>query len=147
MIERTTLPGINAFLNGCSGILLVLGYLAIRAGKQERHKALMLGATAMSGLFLASYLTHHAMFGSTKLEAQGWIRPVYFTILLTHTLLAAVNLPLVLTALWRALKGQMEAHKAIARWTLGIWLYVSVTGVLVYLILYQLYPPAVLSGG
>lgn len=141
-LERTTLPAVNAVLNSTAAVLLLSGYVAIKSGKESLHKALMIATTLVSALFLSSYLTHHSMFGSTKFTGQGWIRPVYFSILLSHTLLAIVMLPMVLMTFYRAFKNQREEHRKIARWTFPIWLYVSVTGVLVYMLLYQLYPAA-----
>ena len=145
-LDRAFLPMVNAGLNSTAFLLLIAGAFAIRARKTELHKGLMLAATAVSALFLACYLTHHARFGSTKFTAEGWIRPVYYTILLTHSVLAALNLPMILKTLWHALRGELDRHRAIARWTLGIWLYVSFTGVLVYLLLYRIYPSAELGG-
>jgi uncharacterized membrane protein YozB (DUF420 family) len=134
------LPALNAALNATSAILLILGYLFIRRRKVGGHKGCMLSALVTSSLFLVSYLTLRYYTGMTRFTGQGWIRPVYFTILISHTILAAAIVPLALVTLFRGLKGRLEAHVRIARWTLPLWLYVSVTGVLVYWILYQLYP-------
>ncbi len=138
MITIEILPTINATLNGISAILLSLGYLFIRRGNRQVHKRLMIAAFAVSALFLASYLIYHAQAGSTSFTGQGWMRPVYFFILITHIILAAAIVPLAIITLFRALKERFALHKKIARWTLPIWLYVSVTGVLVYLMLYHL---------
>lgn len=134
------LPTVNALLNSASATLLVIGYTFIRRKNIAAHRACMMGAFATSTLFLISYLTYHYFHGATQFPGEGWIRPVYFTILLTHTVLAVAIVPLVLVTLTRALRGRVERHRRIARWTLPIWLYVSVTGVVVYLMLYHFYP-------
>jgi uncharacterized membrane protein YozB (DUF420 family) len=131
------LPAVNATLNGISAVLLVVAYVLIRARRIEQHRRVMLVAFATSSLFLLSYLTYHAQVGSVRFTRQGFVRPLYFTILVTHVALAAVTLPLALVTLSRGLKARYAKHRAIARWTLPIWLYVSVTGVLVYVLLYQ----------
>ncbi len=134
------LPTVNAFLNGTSALLLSAGYLFIRREKVTRHKICMLTAFALSCLFLVLYLVHHYRVGSIAFSGRGWIRPLYFTILVTHIFLAALIVPLALTTIYRGLNAQFGKHVRIARWTLPIWLYVSVSGVVVYLMLYQLYP-------
>jgi len=134
------LPTVNAVLNGTSAVLLVAGYLLIRRRKVTAHKACMVTAFLTSTIFLISYLTLRYYAGMTTFTGQGWIRPVYFTILVSHTTLAAAIVPLALVTLGRALRARFDRHVRIARWTFPLWLYVSVTGVLVYLILYQLYP-------
>ena len=134
----SALPAVNAILNGTSALLLVSGYLLIRRRKVTAHRACMVTAFAVSTIFLMSYLTLRYYAGMTRFAGQGWIRPVYFTILVSHTVLAATIVPLALVTLSRALKGRFDKHVRIARWTLPLWLYVSVTGVLVYVILYQL---------
>jgi uncharacterized membrane protein YozB (DUF420 family) len=131
------LPAVNATLNGICGVLLLIGYALIRARKIELHRRVMIAAFSTSSLFLISYIVYHAQVGSVRFMRQGFVRPLYFTILITHVTLAAVVLPLALVTLSRGLKGQYARHRAIARWTLPIWLYVSVTGVLVYVLLYQ----------
>ncbi len=136
----TTLPTLNAFLNATSGFLLVVGYLFIRRKQVTAHKICMLSAFVTSCLFLISYLVLRYYAGMTRFTGQGWIRPVYFTILTSHTILAVGIVPLALITLSRALRGRFDRHARIARWTLPLWLYVSVTGVLVYWILYRLYP-------
>ena len=138
MIEVTDLPLVNACLNGLSGVFLVAGWLAIRRRRVPVHKAFMLAATGTSTLFLVSYLTYHALHGSTKFTGTGVVRWVYFLILGSHTILATLNLPLIVITLVRAFRGQLDAHRRIARITLPSWIYVSVTGVVVYLMLYQL---------
>ena len=135
------LPALNAALNTVSAILLVTGYLSIRRRRVQEHKRCMLSAFATSCVFLVSYLTLRYYAGMTRFAGHGWIRPVYFSILISHTILAAVIVPLALiTASW-GLAGRYDRHVRIARWTLPIWLYVSATGVLVYWVLFQLYPP------
>jgi len=131
------LPALNATLNGLAGILLLNGYILIRSGNRQAHRAAMLGAFTMSSLFLISYVIYHAQVGSVPFTRQGFVRPLYFTILITHVVLAAVVLPLSIVTLTRGLGGRFRQHKAIARWTFPVWLYVSVTGVLVYVLLYQ----------
>ncbi len=142
MIPLAALPALNAALNGTSACLLVAGFLCIRRKRVTAHKACMLSAVATSTLFLISYLTYHYHVGSVPFRGQGWARPVYFSILSSHTVLAAATLPLVLVTLTRALRGRFQRHARIARWTLPVWLYVSVTGVLVYWMLYHLFAAA-----
>ena len=134
------LPTIDAFLNASSAALLTLGYFFIRRKNVRAHKACMLSACATSTLFLVCYLTYHYYAGVTRFSGQGLARWIYFAILGSHTVLAAAIVPLVLMTLYRALRGRFEAHRRIARWTLPIWLYVSITGVVVYWMLYHLYP-------
>jgi uncharacterized membrane protein YozB (DUF420 family) len=132
------LPAVNATLNGIAAILLVIGYVLIRRGRWQQHRAVMLTAFATSTLFLVSYVTYHANAGSRAFTGQGPIRLVYFAILITHVILAAAIVPLALVTLSRGLRGRFDRHARIARWTLPIWLYVSVTGVVVYLMLYRM---------
>ena len=131
------LPAVNATLNALSGVLLLVGYTRIRARRIEQHRKFMIAAFVASSLFLVCYVIYHAQVGSVRFTRQGFVRPLYFTILITHVALAATVLPLAIVTLTRGLKGRFPAHRAIARWTLPIWLYVSVTGVLVYVLLYQ----------
>ena len=131
------LPAVNAALNALSGILLVIGYVLIRARRIEQHRRCMLAAFATSTVFLGFYIVYHAQVGSVPFTRQGFVRPVYFTILVTHVVLAAAVVPLAAITLSRGLKARFPQHIRIARWTLPIWLYVSVTGVLVYVLLYQ----------
>ena len=126
-------------LNASSAAFLLFGYFFIRSRRIQAHKACMLGAFACSSAFLVSYVLYHLQVGSVRFQGQGWIRPVYFTLLGTHTVLAATVVPLALVTLARSLRGNFEAHRRIARWTLPVWLYVSVTGVIVYFMLYHLY--------
>ena len=132
------LPALNASLNAVSAVFLTAGYRQIRHKKIAAHRACMLAAFTASALFLISYLIYHSQVGTTRFLRQGWIRPVYFTILSTHVVLAAAILPLAVITLNRALHERFDKHRRIARWTLPLWMYVSVTGVLVYLILYQM---------
>jgi putative membrane protein len=136
------LPLLNACLNGASAVLLTIGYIQIKKQRQTAHRNCMIGAFATSTLFLASYLYYHYHARRTVFVDPAWFKPIYLTILLTHTILAVVIVPMIFTTLWRAYKKQWERHKAIARWTWPIWMYVSVTGVVIYLILYQIFPQA-----
>ena len=140
MISVTDLPTLNAALNATSALLLATGYVAIRKKRVAVHRACMLSAIGVSAVFLTSYLYYHYHVGTTRFTGEGWIRPAYFTILISHTILAASIVPLVIVTVYRALKQNFARHRRIARWTWPIWMYVSVTGVVVYLMLYQLYP-------
>lgn len=146
MLFISFLPTINAFLNASSSIFMIIGYIFIKRKNLIAHRNCMIGALISSGLFLLSYLTYHAMRGSTKFMGQGTARTIYFSILLSHTVLAVVALPLVLTAFYRGWKAykletkEFLPHIKIARIAFPIWLYVSVTGIIVYLMLYHLYP-------
>jgi uncharacterized membrane protein YozB (DUF420 family) len=139
-MDLSMFPSLNAGLNATSAVFLLAGYLFIRNGRRGAHRACMLVAVTASALFLVSYLIYHYSVGVTAFAGQGWIRPVYFAILGTHTLLAIVIVPLVTVTLVRALRGRFVLHKQIARWTFPIWLYVSVTGVVIYWLLYRAYP-------
>jgi len=132
-------PAFNATLNATSAVLLSAGYAMIRRGRILAHKSCMGLAFASSTVFLVSYLIYHARVGSVPFQGRGWIRPIYFTLLASHTILAAAILPLALITLSRALREQFDRHKRIARWTLPLWLYVSVTGVIIYFLLYHAY--------
>ena len=136
------LPAINATLNGLSAILLAAGFICIKRKKVAAHRACMIAAFSTSVLFLICYLTYHCLAGITRFQNPPWFRPWYLTLLTTHTILAAVIVPLILMTLHRALKQRFDPHKKIARWTWPLWMYVSVTGVAVYLILYQIFPQA-----
>lgn len=133
------LPALNAGLNALSGSLLGVGYAMIRRGRVRAHKAFMLAAVGVSTLFLASYVVYHYHAGSTRFPGTGWVRTLYLLILVTHAVLAAVVVPLAAVTLVRAWREDFGAHRRIARWTLPIWFYVSVTGVIIYVMLYQLY--------
>ncbi len=130
-------PVINASLNGVSAVLLLIGRWFISKGRVASHRATMITAVITSTLFLISYLYYHAHVGSVRFQGTGWSRPVYFTILISHVVLAAAIVPLVIITLTRALRERFDRHRAIARWTFPLWLYVSVTGVLVYFMLYH----------
>ena len=132
-------PALNATLNGLSGVLLACGYAAIRARKIEVHKRFMVSAFIVSCAFLVSYLIYHYRVGHVAFQGQGWIRPVYFVLLTSHTILAIVIVPLILITLRRAWLQKFDKHRIIARWTLPLWFYVCVTGVIVYVMVYQLY--------
>jgi uncharacterized membrane protein YozB (DUF420 family) len=141
-----TLPHVNAILNTTSGLFLIAGFIFIRRRRISAHRASMIGAFVASTVFLVSYVLYHSLLayylgqGPTKFKGEGFIRPVYFVILISHTFLAVAVVPFILITLIRGLRRQDEKHRRIARWTYPIWLYVSVTGVVVYLFLYQIYP-------
>jgi len=139
-VNPTFFPALNAVLNGTSAILIGAGLYSIRSGRVQAHKRIMLSAFITSCLFLTSYLYYHLALraGVTHYRGQGISRPIYFSILISHTFLAVVVVPFILVTLWRALKGRFARHKAIAPYTFGIWMYVSVTGVIIYLMLYKL---------
>lgn len=139
-------PHLNAFLNALSSVFLLAGFYFIRTKQIPRHRFAMLSAASLSALFLVSYLSHHALrtyyfgIGPTKFTGEGVARPIYFTVLTSHTILAALVGPFVILTLWRALKGRFDQHRKIARLVFPVWLYVGITGVIVYLMLYQIYP-------
>jgi uncharacterized membrane protein YozB (DUF420 family) len=139
--ELSELPAVDAALNATSALWLSLGYIFIRRGNVRAHKTCMLSAVGTSTLFLACYVTYHYFHGTTRFTGQGAVRPLYFAVLISHTVLAAAIVPLVVMTLHRAFRGRFALHRRIARWTLPIWLYVSVTGVVVYWMLYHFYPP------
>lgn len=139
-------PAVNALLNGLSVFFLTLGFIRIKQGRPEAHRTAMLGAFIVSALFLVSYLGYHSYVayvlrrGPTRFLEPQWFRPIYLAILLTHTILAAAIVPMVLITLVQGLRERFDRHRAIARWTWPLWMYVSVTGVLIYLLLYQIFP-------
>ena len=135
--DTSALPGVNAFLNASSALLLSTGYVFVRLGRIRVHRACMMAAFGMSVLFLVSYVAYHATSGSRPFTGQGWIRWVYFPLLISHIVLAAGIVPLALVTIYRALRGEIGPHRRLARWTLPVWLYVSVTGVMVYWLLYR----------
>jgi putative membrane protein len=137
-LSYADLPALNATLNGIATVFLTAGYFFIRRRDMRRHRACMIGAFVTSALFLTSYLVYHANVGSVPFSGRGSLRVVYFAILITHIVLAAAILPLALVTLSRALSRKFDRHRRIARWTLPIWLYVSVTGVVIYVMLYHL---------
>jgi uncharacterized membrane protein YozB (DUF420 family) len=141
MLSLADLPTVNAALNATSAVLLASGYRYIRRRQVAAHQRCMIAACVTSTLFLLSYLIYHYNVGSMPFRGQGWVRPIYFTILISHTILAAAIVPLVLVTLFRAWKADFAKHARIAKWTLPIWFYVSVTGVVIYWMLYQLFPP------
>lgn len=138
-MDLNTFPALNASLNGASAVLLTTGRVLIHNKKVKLHRACMITAVVTSSLFLISYLYYHAHVGSVHFPGEGWVRPVYFSILISHTVLAAAVVPLILLSLTYGLRGKFERHRRISRWTFPIWLYVSVTGVVVYIMLYQIY--------
>ena len=140
-VNPTFFPALNAFLNGTSAVLIGTGLYFIRSGRVQAHKRMMLSAFVTSCLFLTSYLYYHLVLraGVTHFRGQGISRPIYFTILISHTILAVVVVPFILVTLARALRGRFQRHKAIAPYTFAIWMYVSVTGVVIYVMLYKIY--------
>ena len=136
-MQLTDFPALNAVLNGTSAVFLLLGFYFIKNKNIPAHRISMICAAAASTVFLGCYLYYHYHHGSTKYPHHDWTRPVYFTILITHTILATVNLPIILKTLWHAIRGDFEKHKKIARIAFPVWLYVSVTGVIIYFMLYQ----------
>jgi len=137
-LNVTDLPALNATLNAIASLLLVTGYVFIRRGDRRKHQYCMVAALVMSTLFLTSYVIYHLNVGSVPFTGTGWIRTVYFAVLIPHVILAAAIVPMILITVSRALRQRFDRHRAIARWTLPLWLYVSVTGVIVYLMLYQM---------
>jgi uncharacterized membrane protein YozB (DUF420 family) len=137
MLGIRDLPTLNASLNAVTATLLVTGWVLIRRGRRSAHRAAMAAALVTSAAFLTSYLVYHAHAGSVRFPGQGWVRPLYFTVLISHTVLAAAIVPLVLVTVIRALRHRFDRHRALARWTLPTWLYVSVTGVVIYWLLYR----------
>ena len=131
-----SLPALNAVLNTASGLLVAVGYFCIRRKEISRHQTLMTAAFVVSSLFLASYLYHHYQVGSVRYQGAGWMRTAYFSILLTHTILAAAIVPLILRTFFLAFRDRVEEHRRLARWTMPLWIYVSVTGVVIYAMLY-----------
>lgn len=140
MIGLHDLPALNAALNGVAAVLLVTGYAFIRRGHIARHRACMVSALLVSSVFLVSYVVYHLEVGSIRFTHAGWPRVIYYAVLATHVPLAATIVPLALVTLSFALRGRFDRHTRVARWTLPIWLYVSVTGVMVYLMLYNVWP-------
>jgi len=138
MIAIADLPGVNAILNATSAVLLAAGWAFIQSGRRRAHTVCMISALATSALFLACYLVYHYFHGSTRFPGTGVLRTVYLTILLTHTVLAIVILPMIAKAVWHAARREWDRHRRIARWTLPLWLYVSVTGVVIYWMLYRI---------
>jgi uncharacterized membrane protein YozB (DUF420 family) len=137
-VTVSDLPALNATLNATSAVLLITGWILIKRGRIQAHRNVLLAACTTSVLFLISYLVYHAQVGSVRFTKLGPIRTVYFTILLTHTVLAVAIVPMVLITLSRGLRARYDTHRHIARWTMPLWLYVSVTGVIVYVMLYRL---------
>ncbi|HEY6395058.1 MAG TPA: DUF420 domain-containing protein [Candidatus Binataceae bacterium] len=141
MPHYSSLAPLNAALNAGATVLLIAGLFFIKRKQVRAHRACMIGAVALSGAFLTSYLTYHYHLGDVRFGGEGLIRPVYFAILIPHIILAGAIVPLVLITLWQAVRGHFVRHRKIARWTWPLWIYVSVTGVIIYFMLYQFYPP------
>ena len=141
MFSYHSLAPLNSVLNSVAAILLLAGFYCIRRKRVRAHRAFMLSAFAVSVGFFLSYSIYHYHVGDVRFQGHGWVRPVYFTILISHVLLATAIVPLVVVTLWRALNGNFRRHRRIAIWAWPIWIYVSITGVIVYLMCYQLYPP------
>lgn len=139
MTSALVLPHVTATLNALALLLLLAGFVLIRNGRKAAHRAAMLAAVAASGLFLVAYVIYHATAPIFVFRGQGAVRPVYYTLLVSHVVLAATVAPMIAVTLWRALSGRFDAHRGLARWTLPVWLYVSVSGIVVYLLLYHLY--------
>ncbi|HVN64276.1 MAG TPA: DUF420 domain-containing protein [Candidatus Binataceae bacterium] len=136
-----SLAPLNAILNGCATLLLLAGFVLIKQKRVQAHRACMIAALVFSTAFLISYLTYHYHVGNVRFGGQGWIRPVYFAILIPHVILAGIIVPLAITTLWFAWSGRFARHRRIAKWTWPLWMYVSVTGVVIYLMLYRIYTP------
>jgi putative membrane protein len=145
-VDAYSLAPIDATLNAVAGVLLLGGFFFIRRRNVAGHRACMIAAFVVSVFFLACYLTYHYRVGDVRFAGQGWIRPVYFTMLITHVALAVAIVPLAIVTLSRALSARFDAHRRIARWTWPLWMYVSITGVLVYLLVYRIYGPPVMPG-
>ncbi len=135
------MPPLQALLNAAAAVLMLLGYYFIRGGRRIAHRNAMVATLLVSAVFLVSYLTYHARVGYLPFAGEGWIRPIYFTLLFSHIVLAGVIVPLVLGTVWLAVRGNFSRHPVIARWTLPVWLYVSISGVIVYLLAFHVYRP------
>ena len=144
MLSYSSLAPLNAVLNSIAAVLLLAGFVLIKRGHVRAHRACMISAFAVSAVFLASYLAYHYHVGDVRFTGRGWVRPAYFTMLISHITLAVAIVPLAIVTLTRALRGRFAAHRRIALWTWPIWIYVSVTGVLVYVMVYQIYGPPLL---
>ena len=142
MSTADILPHVNAALNALSTVLLITGFFLIRSGQRGAHRKVMIAALIVSALFLVSYLVYHFTAPIFVFPGTGWTVPAYYALLISHVILATLVTPMVLVTAYRALKGSFERHKAIARWTIGLWLYVTITGVMIYVTLYHVYPPA-----
>lgn len=142
MTTASVLPHVNAVLNAISTVLLIIGFMLIRAGRRDVHRKVMISALAVSAAFLASYLVYHFTAPIFVFPGTGWTVPAYYALLISHVILAVIVTPLVILTAYRALKGTFDRHRAVARWTIWMWLYVTITGVMIYVILYHVYPPA-----
>ncbi|NKB44270.1 MAG: DUF420 domain-containing protein [Alphaproteobacteria bacterium] len=143
MTTAEVLPHINAVLNSISTVLLLIGFVLIKAGRKEAHRKVMTSAIGVSAVFLVSYLTYHFTAPIFVFPGTGWAVPAYYTLLISHVILATVVAPMVVVTAWRAFHGEFDRHKAIARWTWPVWMFVSISGVAVYAILYHVYPAPV----
>jgi putative membrane protein len=141
LLSYSSLAPLNAILNSIAAVLLTAGFVFIKRKNVAAHRACMISALVVSAAFLTSYLLYHLHVGDVRFGGTGWVRPLYFTILVPHVILAGVIVPLALTTLYFALRGRFPSHRRIARWTWPLWIYVSVTGVVIYVMLYRLYPP------
>ena len=140
MITAALLPHVNAVLNSMSVVLLLIGFILIKLGRKEAHRKFMVAAIVVSGVFLVSYLTYHFTAPVFVFPGTGWAVPAYYTLLVSHVVMAMVVVPMVTVTAWRAYRGQFDRHKAIARWTWPVWMFVTTSGVAVYAILYHVYP-------
>lgn len=143
MTTATVLPHVNAVLNGISTIFLIIGFIHIRAGRKEAHRKAMISAMVVSAFFLVSYLTYHFTAPIFKFPGTGWAVPAYYTLLISHVVLATAVTPMVVVTAWRALHGQFELHKGIAKYTWPVWIFVTTSGIAVYAILFHVYPAPV----
>ena len=141
MDTASTLPHVNAVLNSVTIVLLLIGFILIRSGRRKAHQAVMIAAVSVSAVFLVSYLVYHFTAPIFVFRGEGWVRPVYYAMLISHVLLATVVTPMIIVTVLRALRGRFDRHRALARWTWPVWMYVAVTGVLIYALLYHVYPP------
>lgn len=140
MIDVSPLPHLNAFLNSVATVLILYAYFQIKIGEREKHKKAMLGATAVSSIFLVSYLTYHAVAPIFVFRGEGFMKVFYYFILITHVVLAAIVPFIVIYVIWQAWRGEFDKHRPVAKWAAPIWIYVSFTGVIVYLLLYHFHP-------
>ncbi len=141
MDTASTLPHVNAVLNSLTIVLLSVGFILIRLGRRDSHRVVMTSAVAVSAVFLVSYLVYHFTAPVFVFRGEGWVRPLYFAMLISHVILATVVTPMVAVTVLRAWRGRFARHRALARWTWPVWMYVAVTGVLIYALLYHVYPP------
>lgn len=139
MTAATILPHVTASLNALALVLLLAGFALVRSGRRAQHRVAMLSAVTVSALFLVAYVTYHLTAPIFVFQGQGWVRPAYYTLLISHVVLAAAVAPMIVVTVWRGLKGRIDIHRGLARWTLPVWIYVSASGVAVYALLYHVY--------